>query len=175
MTTTAPVSTADDDLDIRQVEQADLLAVFRIEKACFPQPWPFSSFERFLGDPGFLVATRGDAVVGYIVSDVTQRHGRNLGHVKDLAVHPEVQGQGVGRRLLHRAILTLAIHGASVVKLEVREDNDPARSLYDGAGFEAVRRIPGYYEDGEAALVMRIAVSDWQRQWRAALGDAATE
>lgn len=165
MTTTAPEPEAGD-LVIRQAEQADLLAVFRIEKACFPQPWPFASFERFLGEPGFLVATRGGAVVGYLVSNVTPNHGRNLGHIKDLAVHPQVQGQGIGRRLLQRAILTLSIDGAAVVKLEVREDNEAARNLYESAGFEPLRRIPNYYEDGEAALVMRLDVSAWHRALR---------
>lgn len=169
MTTTPADATlpgGDETLTMRQAEQADLLAVFRIEKAVFPQPWPFASFERFLGQPGFLVATRGDAVVGYVVSDVTPNYGRDIGHVKDLAVHPSVQGEGVGRSLLERAILTLSIDGAAVVKLEVREGNDPAKGLYTDLGFEATRRVPGYYDDGEAALVMVLEVREWKKRRR---------
>lgn len=169
MTTTpadAAVLTEDDGIRIRQVEQADLLAVFRIEKSVFPQPWPFAAFERFLSEPGFLIAMRDDAVAGYVVSDVTPNYGRDIGHVKDLAVHPERQGEGVGRSLLRRAILTCALNGASVVKLEVRESNDPAKSLYTDLGFEPNRRVPGYYDDGEAALVMVLDVDEYQRRQR---------
>lgn len=148
---------------MRQAQRADLLAVFRIEKAVFPQPWPFAAFERFLGQPGFLVATRGDAVTGYVVSDVTPNYGRDIGHVKDVAVHPEVQGEGIGRALLTRALGTLALEGAKVVKLEVRESNDRAKALYTDLGFEATRRVPGYYDDGEAALVMVVDVDEYRR------------
>lgn len=167
MTTTPADATfpeSGDGVSIRQVEQADLLAVFRIEKAVFPQPWPFAAFERFLSEPGFLVAAKGDAVAGYVVSDVTPNYGRDIGHVKDLAVHPDAQGEGIGRSLLRRAILTSALNGASVVKLEVREDNTPAKSLYADLGFKPNRRVPGYYDDGEAALVMVLDVDDYRRR-----------
>lgn len=143
-----------DDVTVREAEQADLLSVYRIEKTCFPQPWPFSAFERFLGEPGFLVADDGERVVGYVVSDLVPNHGRDIGHIKDLAVHPDARGRGVGRTLLERALVSLSIDGASLVKLEVRESNDPALSLYRDVGFEPMRRVPRYYEDGEDALLM---------------------
>ena len=149
---------------IRRAQRADLLAVFRIEKACFPQPWPFSAFERFLDEPGFLVAaTDADEVLGYVVSDVMPNYGRDIGHVKDLAVHPGVRGRGLGRRLLDRALETLSAEGAMLVKLEVREGNDAARSLYDDVGFRNLRRVRGYYEDGEDAVMMVLDVPEWRR------------
>jgi len=150
------------ELTIREADRADLLAVFRIEKSVFPQPWPFASFEQFLGNPGFLVALRDGAVVGYAVADVKSNHGRELGHLKDIAVHPEAQSEGVGRALLQRVLFTLAVEGAAVVKLEVREDNDVAQSLYEDVGFERVRRVPAYYDDGEDAFVMVLDVAEWQ-------------
>ncbi|WP_257299871.1 ribosomal protein S18-alanine N-acetyltransferase [Haloarchaeobius sp. FL176] len=152
--TTVTRDAADDDLYIRQAEHADLLAVFRIEKAVFPQPWPFDAFQRFLGEPGFLVATENGKVTGYVVADTIPNHGRALGHIKDLAVHESRRGEGIGRRLLARALATLATRDATSVKLEVRVGNEPARSLYEDFGFEALRRVPRYYDDGEDALVM---------------------
>ena len=162
-----------DRVHIRHAEQADLLSVFRIEKACFPQPWPFSAFERFLDEPGFLVAaTDADEVLGYVVSDVTPNYGRDIGHVKDLAVHPGVRGRGLGRRLLDRALSTLSAEGAMLVKLEVREGNDPARALYADVGFRNLRRVRGYYEDGEDAVMMVLDVPEWRRSGGAAAADA---
>jgi ribosomal-protein-alanine N-acetyltransferase len=149
---------------IRRAERADLLAIYRIEKASFPQPWPYEAFDRFLDQPGFLVAVEGDAVVGYVVSDVVPNHGRSFGHVKDIAVHPERRGLGYGRRLLAHALTRLAEQDATSVKLEVREGNDPAIALYHDFGFQALRRVEGYYEDGSDAFVMVRELGDWGRR-----------
>ena len=46
-----------------------------------------------------------------------------------------------------------------IVFLEVDEDNEPARRLYQRAGFREVGRRPGYYQQGRdraaTALVLR--------------------
>lgn len=162
--TTSEHAQAGGGVSIRSVTRADLLDVFRIEQAVFPQPWPFSAFERYLDAPAFLVATDATAgevggpgggdVVGYVVGDVIPNHGRSLGHVKDLAVRSDQQGDGVGSALLGRALRVLAAHGASTVKLEVRPSNQAALSLYARFGFEPLKTVPGYYADGEAAMVM---------------------
>ncbi|WP_435361029.1 ribosomal protein S18-alanine N-acetyltransferase [Haloarchaeobius sp. DFWS5] len=152
MTTSVPDPT--DHEHIRPAERADLLAIYRIEKSSFPQPWPYEAFERFLSEPGFLVSTEGQKVTGYVVADCVPNHGNNLGHVKDIAVHPDRRGRGIGRRLLARAIATLSTQNATSVKLEVRESNETAKSLYEDFGFEVLRRVPRYYDDHEDALVM---------------------
>jgi len=152
--TTPASAPGDDGVHVRHAERADLLAVLRIEKRSFPQPWPFDAFERFLDEPGFLVADDGQHVVGYVVADVVPNHGRGLGHVKDIAVHPERRGEGIGRTLLGRSMGVLAAEGAGTIKLEVRESNETARRLYEDFGFRALRRIPRYYDDGEDAIVM---------------------
>ncbi|MCU4927017.1 ribosomal protein S18-alanine N-acetyltransferase [Halobacteria archaeon AArc-dxtr1] len=152
MTTVDP--SAAPDRSIRGAERADLLGIVRIENASFSQPWPYDAFESFLAEPGFLVATEGGRITGYVVADVTPSLGCRLGHIKDLAVHPDRRGTGIGSTLLGRALVVLAAHGATSVKLEVRPSNDGARSLYRRFGFEPTRRLDGYYGDGEDALVM---------------------
>jgi len=153
---------------VRPAERADLLAVHRIERAAFPQPWPFDAFGRFLDAPAFLVAVDADdpdesaddgplddaGVVGFVVADVTPNHGRAFGHVKDIAVHPEYRQQGIGSTLLERALVGLAGEGATSVKLEVRVGNEEARALYRSFGFSPMRRRERYYDDGEDAIVL---------------------
>jgi ribosomal-protein-alanine N-acetyltransferase len=152
VTTTVPDG---DGCTIRQATRADLLAVFRIEKRSFPQPWPYAAFEYFLDEPGFLVAeTPAGDVAGYVVADTVPNGGRSLGHVKDIAVHPEIRGRGLGRRLLERALDAMRAQRASRVKLEVRESNEPALSLYREFGFRRQRTLPRYYDDGEDAYVL---------------------
>lgn len=145
---------------VRRAERADLIDVFRIEKASFSEPWPYAAFERFLGQPGFLVATRGTSVLGYAVSDVTPNHGRDIGHLKDLAVRPDDRNCGVGRRLVERSLARMTAAGATVAKLEVRESNDPAQALYRRTGFEVTDRLPRYYQDGEDALLMTLDLDE---------------
>ncbi|ADQ66149.1 (SSU ribosomal protein s18p)-alanine acetyltransferase [Halogeometricum borinquense DSM 11551] len=150
------------DVTIRRAERADLLEVLGIEKTCFTEPWPYTAFESFLDEPGFLVAVNEGNVVGYIVADVMPNHGRDLGHIKDIAVTPEARGIGLGRRLLQRGLVSLSFSGAALVKLEVRVGNEPALSLYRKMGFEPARRVPSYYADGEDALLMVLDVDAWQ-------------
>jgi len=168
VTATAPDGSSGTGVRVRAVERADLLAVYHIEQSAFPQPWPFSAFETFLNEPGFLVAQVADAesprettrvgddgrVVGYVVADLVPNHGEGIGHVKDLAVASECRGRGVGSRLLGRALRALVDQGAGSVKLEVRQSNDDARKLYERFGFEHRGRVPRYYDNGEDAIVM---------------------
>ena len=166
MTVIAPDDSGDLDVAVRPAERADLLAVFHIEQEAFPQPWPFSAFEQFLDEPGFLVAQVDESpretskvgdderVVGYVVADLVPNHGEGLGHVKDLAVAEECRGHGVGKRLLSEALRRMATNGATSVKLEVRRSNEAALSLYRSFGFEHAGTVPRYYSNSEDALVM---------------------
>jgi len=67
--------------------------------------------------------------------------------------------QGWGRLLLQRLLETAPALGAQTLWLEVRASNQPARALYQQAGFEAVATRRGYYpaQGGgrEDALVLR--------------------
>ncbi|WP_419181180.1 GNAT family N-acetyltransferase [Haloarcula pelagica] len=140
-------------------ERADLLEVHRIEQTVFPQPWPFSALESYLGEDGFLVAETDDpttapTVAGYVVADAVPNHGTPLGHVKDLAVRPDHRRQGVATALLSRALGVLAATGVRSVKLEVRADNEGAQRLYRAFDFEHRKTIPNYYSNGANAYVM---------------------
>ena len=143
-----------DDVQIRRAERADLLAISRLEKRVFDQPWAYSAFEGFVGEPAFLLAEADDDLLGYVVADWMPNAGRALGHIKDLAVAPGARRNGLGRLLLRQAVSRLLVEGVATIKLEVRASNTAAKRLYTDEGFEAVRRIPRYYGDGETAFVL---------------------
>lgn len=150
-----------DDIAVRQAEQADLLDVLRIERASFAQPWPFSAFERSLDAPAFLVAECDSEVIGYVVADTIPNHGRDLGHIKDLAIKFDERGNGIGTRLLRQALSAMALEGATSVKLEVRNNNEGAKRLYRRFGFQPRRRVVSYYSDGEDAVIMMLDLEEW--------------
>ena len=61
-----------------------------------------------------------------------------------IAVMPQHQGRGIGRKLLDHFLRRARAQGAGRVHLEVREGN-PAIAMYRAAGFEQVGRRRKYY------------------------------
>lgn len=72
----------------------------------------------------------------------------------NLAVHPLARRRGLGRRILLLLLQEWRKMGMRKVALEVRENNQAAISLYEGAGFRMTGLRKKYYPDtGENALV----------------------
>lgn len=90
----------------------------------------------------------GDAVVLY-------RRGFQGARLYSLAVHPDARGRGVAGHLLGAVEGAARERGCVVLRLEVREDNEPARALYRKHGYADAGRTADYYQDGSAALRMR--------------------
>ena len=139
---------------IKPATSDQLLDIYRLEQHCFEQPWPYPAFQRQLEAEAFLVAMEAGALVGYVVGDLVNGFPGPVGHIKDLAVHPSHRRQGIARRLLQTALRRLAASGAVRAQLEVRESNEGAIALYRSSGFSIDDERPGYYADGETALLM---------------------
>lgn len=141
-------------LTVEPANRGELLTIYRIEQQCFPQPWPYTAFEHHLDAVAFLVGKRPARIVGYVVGDLVDGFPGSVGHIKDLAVRPAHRREGVGRRLLSRAMFELDDAGAVRAELEVRRGNEAARALYEEFGFERRSTRPEYYSDGEDAIVL---------------------
>jgi ribosomal-protein-alanine N-acetyltransferase len=73
-----------------------------------------------------------------------------------LAVHPDFQRKGVGRRLLLCGLDHLQGQGRCTCFLEVRASNRIAQALYSACGFLVSGKRPGYYRSPpEDAVIMR--------------------
>lgn len=83
-----------------------------------------------------------------------------LADVQTLAVAPEMQGRGLGTRLLGLIVDAARTRGAEQVLLEVRADNPGAQALYRREGFEPIHTRARYYPDGQDALIMRRPLTD---------------
>lgn len=62
----------------------------------------------------------------------------DTGLFQGLAVHPDSQGKGVGKSLVHEALNYMREHGAVRVELLALEEAIPARRLYEKVGFAHV-------------------------------------
>jgi len=144
---------AGDIIRVRSAKPYDMSTVLDIEKFCFPDPYPMSLLSRlYINNPeGFLVAEVDGKVVGYLIG--TLRWGAS-GHIMAIGVYPEYRKRGVGTALMVQILDILHMRGARNVRLEVRKSNDAAQLFYQKLGFRLGEKIPHYYEDGEAAIVM---------------------
>ncbi|MEE3331342.1 MAG: GNAT family N-acetyltransferase [Myxococcota bacterium] len=79
-----------------------------------------------------------------------------------LAVAPDRQRCGLGRRLL-KAAIDWAEGREAALFLEVRESNGPALALYRETDFVVAGRRARYYRDGEDALLLRRLTSNADR------------
>ena len=75
-----------------------------------------------------------------------------------IAVAPAWQSRGIGRRLLahvERASGRLALEADVSIRLAVAEDNTPARTLFEKAGYVLVAGAEGVYPRGQRSLTLR--------------------
>jgi len=137
-------------ITIRGFEPEDVPAALALEAANQFQPWTEEIFNDELSAENrtYLVAEDG-ALCGFggvmLVGDEA--------HITNLLVAPEHRGQGIGRRLMIRLIEAAIDEGARHLTLEVRSENEAARSLYSGLGLAPVGMRPGYYDDDDALIM----------------------
>ncbi|EFS02547.1 ribosomal-protein-alanine acetyltransferase [Listeria seeligeri FSL S4-171] len=141
-------------LSFREATIADLKSIMNVENASFTVPWTEAAFrnEFIINQYAYyILATYNDEVVGYagiwLVLDE--------GHVTNIAIHPDYQGNHYGEALLREMIRIAKERGVIRITLEVRVSNDVAQGLYKKLGFQdgAIRK--NYYPDTkEDALVM---------------------
>ncbi|MCB1883668.1 MAG: GNAT family N-acetyltransferase [Geminicoccaceae bacterium] len=116
-------------------------------------------FRRFAqGGNVLLVAVEaGGRIAGYalLLLRRNSRRGRLYALARDGDAPP-----GTGRLLLLAVLDEARGRGLRGIGLEVRPDNLPARRLYEGLGFAPLDVVPGYYEDGAAALRMRLDLEE---------------
>ncbi len=130
---------------LRPMTMADLDDVCVIEEQCFSVPWSRESMEKELegnDQAHYLVVEIDGKVVGYAgfwqVLDE--------GHIMNIAVVPEMRGQGLGEELMRAMLQQGTQLGIIYWTLEVRVSNIAAIKLYEKVGFTSAGIRPGYYE-----------------------------
>lgn len=75
-------------------------------------------------------------------------------HITLVAVDPDLRRRGLGLLVLKALLAEAAAAGAERATLEVAAGNTAARALYQRLGFREAGRRPGYYRNGEDALIL---------------------
>lgn len=133
-------------VQLRSMKIDDLPHVWQVDSLAFDDEWRNSleALEQALEQSAVAtVAELEDRVVGYQIS--TQ--GPMGGHLARLAVHPNVQGQGVGSALVYGLLETFVRRGVHRVTVNTQADNLASLAIY---------RKCGYVRTGEVYPVFRL-------------------
>jgi ribosomal-protein-alanine N-acetyltransferase len=142
---------------IRKGKAGDIPSIYRIESKSFKYPYTPVLLLNLLAlyPNGYFVAENELEIVGYlIVRKVGQK-----GHIINLAVDEKYRYRKVGSLLLNKAIDVFRNWGLNGVWLEVRNSNLGAQRFYQKRGFENLKKVVGYYGDGEDALILYLPLS----------------
>ncbi len=144
-------------ISIRAATAADAAQLFGLEQELFgSDAWTRNQVDdelRRIGDTRwYAVAFTGGQLVGYVGLYLSPPDA----DVQTIAVAPDLQGRGIGRRLLDAAIEFAWAQECTRLFLEVRADNEAALALYGRTGFVRLGRRSRYYADGVDAVNMRL-------------------
>ncbi|GAB4460964.1 MAG: hypothetical protein Kow0070_17850 [Anaerolineales bacterium] len=119
---------------IRRMTEADLPAVTAVDEAAFGLLWHNSqeTLRRALEQSLFaMTAETDEGIIGY---QITTGAGTRA-HLARLAVHPAMQGRGVGRALLATLFRRLVENGFLKLTVNTQSDNRTSLTLYQRMGF----------------------------------------
>jgi [ribosomal protein S18]-alanine N-acetyltransferase len=146
------------DVVIEALRAADALRCAALEQVLFPgdEPWSAAAFrEELLAGHTYLAARIDGGLVGYGGIALVGGPPEAEAEIHTIGVDPAHQGRGIGRAIL-RGLLAAADAQHAAVFLEVRTDNEPARTLYESEGFTVVGlRRRYYWPSGADAHTMR--------------------
>lgn len=155
---------------VRRFVREDLESVIQINQLCLPENYnSFFFLDVYHNCPeAFTVAEANEKIIGYVMcriehgfSDLRRFKLTKKGHVVSIAVISEYRRMGVASSLMKEAIKGLAVYNANECFLEVRTSNESAIALYKKLGFDIVRTISHYYQDGADAYVMARHLNDF--------------
>jgi len=157
------VATVEHDVQIERGSSDDLDGVMKVMDSAFGErfgeAWTRSQLAGILPMHGvsLVLATEpgNDRALGFSLTRTVSDESELL----LIAVMPDTQRRGVGRRLLDHFLERARNDGVARVHLEVRDGN-PAVGMYEAAGFLPIGRRRNYYRaaDGKRFDAITLAV-----------------
>ena len=157
---------------LRPATESDLQPIMELEKSSFGNDaWakPTMRAELLAPHTFYVVAYIDERVVGY--AGLSKVKSSSSADIQTIAVDQSLRRRGIGRELMEKLIAQAIQLEAAELYLEVREDKPEPQKLYESLGFEAIDKRENYYQpDGVAAIVMRLALNQKERNEPVVLG-----
>ena len=138
---------------IRRLKETDAAAVFRVLEAArassvvsIGPKWSYDQLALECRESGLVTVLNGEVKAFILWRDTGAAF-----EISFLATAPNAQGQGLMSALLDD--LKRHLPPDRQIWLEVHEQNQAARALYESAGFKRTGQRAGYYADGATAIL----------------------
>ena len=152
--------------DLSDLNKAQLESAIRTYQKAFEEPPYQEAFtdEEAYGALQYILDSDGDVVMGKTEEEVVTLAGgytkkRNIFYIEELAVAPEQQGMGLGRKTLRALIEKAMSREPDALEIRTTVKNERAIALYSSEGFisDAVTEtVAQIRQDGKIALDERI-------------------
>ncbi len=138
-------------------------AILEIEKRCFSVPWTHDQLTAQLSDYMHVFLAAEDEN-GMAVGYVGLMYVLDEGYISNVAVSPVHRREGIGDMLLKTLRERAEEKKLSFLTLEVRQSNEPAKSLYKKHGYVEVGLRRNYYtKPTEDAVLMTLFLSEEEK------------
>lgn len=131
---TAPPDISTPDITIRQARAEDLQVMTEVDHAAFAPPWQMTYGEIRQAErvsATCTVAVHDQRIVGYQLSTLYF----DGAHLARLAVHPDLQGKGVGSQLVADVLRYFVRRGVFAMTVNTQSSNEISQRLYLRFGF----------------------------------------
>lgn len=119
--------------------------IANLHKLCFPdKPWDESEFASLKRNGCEIIASENGFIVYRTICDETE--------IITIGVAPDSRGGGIGDTLL--AFMERDVKSGKIF-LEVAENNEPAKKLYERNGYTPVGVRPNYYDGKTNAIILQ--------------------
>jgi ribosomal-protein-alanine acetyltransferase len=147
------------DIKIEEVSISNLAKLYEIEKQCFEQEaFTKQQLAYLLTDCNAigLAARVNGEIAGFPIARVDIRRNVPFGHILTVDITPVYRRKGIAQKLLREVEITLRERGIKECRLEVREDNVAALSLYQKLGYKKLGNLEKYYGDMHGLYLKKI-------------------
>ena len=137
-----------------QKTEKRLACVLEINRECFPNVRASDEkMTRLFRTGEVFLDVYCNAVLGFVVCE---RFVYEQPRLVIIAVLPDYQKQGIGKKLLDEVIEFYRIEGCQSLTLTVNSKNARAIKMYENAGFRHVSLLKEYFlQDGDGILMKR--------------------
>ena len=131
-------------MTIRSAVLDDMPTLLAIEQeAASSAHWAREQYASLVESGVVLVAEEAGNVSGFVCAKAVAGDWE----IENMVVAKQGRRRGIGSGLLDELLRCIRNQAGAAVWLEVRESNQPARSLYEKYGFRETGRRPRYYGD----------------------------
>ncbi len=136
------------DLKIEAATAKFLDKLYEIEEDCFDhEAFTKQQIEYLLRDHNTraLIALVNGEVAGFVIAQIEVDENTEYGHIVTINVAPSFRRKGIATRMLLEIENFLKQRSITQIRLEVREDNNPALKLYQKLDYQTFGKLEKYY------------------------------